>query len=128
MKRLALVLAAGEGTRMKSGIPKVLHRVCGRSMLSWVLGTLEELRDADLIHGVTVVIGNGADRVREEVGDRGVCVVQGERRGTGRHDHRVPCSGPLAVNLGPAAREELSEGQQLAAGATSEGRSVRASL
>lgn len=97
MKRLALVLAAGEGTRMKSGIPKVLHRVCGRSMLSWVLGTLEELRDTDLIHGVTVVIGNGADRVREEVGDRGVCVVQEERRGTG---HAVMVATPHLDSVG----------------------------
>ncbi len=83
MRRLALVLAAGEGTRMKSVIPKVLHRVCGRSMLSWVLGTLDELRVSGHIHGVLVVIGNGADEVRAEVGGRGACVVQEERRGTG---------------------------------------------
>ncbi len=68
---------------MRSGVPKVLHRVCGRSMLSWVLGTLDELRGSGHVHGVVVVIGKGAEEVRREVGERAACVVQEERRGTG---------------------------------------------
>ena len=39
----AVVLAAGEGTRMKSSVPKVLHPLCGRPMLLYVIGALEEL-------------------------------------------------------------------------------------
>ncbi|MDI6830668.1 MAG: bifunctional UDP-N-acetylglucosamine diphosphorylase/glucosamine-1-phosphate N-acetyltransferase GlmU [Actinomycetota bacterium] len=92
MRRLALVLAAGEGTRMRSATPKVLHRVCGRSMLSWVLDTLEDLQGSGHVDGVAVVIGNGADRVREEVGERGICVVQEERLGTG---HAVMVAAPV---------------------------------
>lgn len=91
MRRLALVLAAGEGTRMRSALPKVLHRVCGRTMLSWVLETLGELRGSGHIDGVVVVIGSGADEVRKEVGERGACVVQEERRGTG---HAVMAAAP----------------------------------
>ena len=82
MVRVALVLAAGEGTRMKSDIPKVLHRVCGRPMLSWVVDALEGLREAGYIDRILVVTGKGADEVEREVCDQATCVVQEEK---GRH-------------------------------------------
>lgn len=81
--RSALILAAGEGTRMKSRRPKVLHQVCGRPMLSWVLDAVEEVRDQGMVNRILVVIGAGAREVREVVGDRASCLVQGERKGTG---------------------------------------------
>ena len=91
MKRLALVLAAGEGTRMKSDKPKVMHHICGRPMLAWVLEALSEVEEAGHIDGILVVIGKGAPEVEEEVGERASCVVQEERRGTG---HAVMVAAP----------------------------------
>jgi bifunctional UDP-N-acetylglucosamine pyrophosphorylase / glucosamine-1-phosphate N-acetyltransferase len=59
---LAIVLAAGEGTRMKSSVPKVLHRIAGRSMLGHVMAAVA---DAGASH-VAVVIGPGRDDVAGE--------------------------------------------------------------
>ena len=59
-----VVLAAGQGTRMKSNLPKVLHRVPGGSMLNCVLRTAEALSPETL----TVVVGHGADAVRTLLG------------------------------------------------------------
>lgn len=75
----AVVLAAGEGTRMRSATPKVLHEVAGRSLVGWVLRALD---GADARHTV-VVVGVGADRVSAELPDGVVTAVQHERRGTG---------------------------------------------
>lgn len=83
VKRAAVVLAAGEGTRMKSGKAKVLHPVCGRPMLAWVLDALEDLRARGIVDAVVVVVGRDAERVREVVGGRGTCVLQEKRLGTG---------------------------------------------
>ena len=59
----AIVLAAGEGTRMKSALPKVLHEVAGRPMIAHVLATLEPLAPAETV----VVIGQGQDAVAKAV-------------------------------------------------------------
>ena len=75
-----VILAAGEGTRMKSHLPKVLHRIGGRPMLTHLLDTAAEL-EPSAIH---VVIGSGAEQVREACGSREVnWVLQTERKGTG---------------------------------------------
>jgi bifunctional UDP-N-acetylglucosamine pyrophosphorylase/glucosamine-1-phosphate N-acetyltransferase len=74
----AIVLAAGEGTRMKSRRPKVLHGVAGRSLVGHVLATLA----AEQVARVVVVIGPGMDAVAAAVAPH-PCVVQAERRGTG---------------------------------------------
>lgn len=55
-----IILAAGQGSRMKSSLPKVLHKVAGRSMLHHVMDTARTL-GAEGIHGV---IGHGADQVK----------------------------------------------------------------
>src|SRR4051812_44516356 len=60
---LALVLAAGEGTRMKSGKPKVLHQVANRSMVGHVLVTLAKAGATS----VAAIIGPDRDDVAEEV-------------------------------------------------------------
>ncbi|MHB1987725.1 MAG: bifunctional UDP-N-acetylglucosamine diphosphorylase/glucosamine-1-phosphate N-acetyltransferase GlmU [Acidimicrobiales bacterium] len=65
----AVVLAAGEGTRMRSSIPKPLHRLCGRPMILHVLDTLAELT----VDRVVVVVGHGANDVTK--------IVQGEAPG-----------------------------------------------
>jgi bifunctional UDP-N-acetylglucosamine pyrophosphorylase / glucosamine-1-phosphate N-acetyltransferase len=78
---LAIVLAAGEGTRMRSAQPKVLHAIAGRSLLAHVLNAIGEA-------GVTetaVVIGPGEAAVAAEVKrvlPNAECFVQDERRGT----------------------------------------------
>ncbi|MCQ4321784.1 bifunctional UDP-N-acetylglucosamine diphosphorylase/glucosamine-1-phosphate N-acetyltransferase GlmU [Stutzerimonas stutzeri] len=75
-----VILAAGQGTRMRSALPKVLHPVAGKSMLGHVIDTARELRP-EAIH---VVIGHGAERVRERlVSDDLNFVVQAEQLGTG---------------------------------------------
>lgn len=76
-----VVLAAGQGTRMKSDLPKVLHEVCGRSLLDRVLD-----RALDVTSGerVVVVVGHGAERVDAAARPRGVhTVVQEPQLGTG---------------------------------------------
>lgn len=86
---VAIVLAAGKGTRMKSDLPKVLHRVGGKPMLLHVL-------DAAEAAGATrslVVIGFGADQVRAAIGGRRADIVlQREQLGTG---HAVLQTAPL---------------------------------
>ena len=80
----AIVLAAGAGTRMKSAVPKVLHDICGRPLVNWVLDAVMKTNPQD----VTVVVGTGADEV-EAVLPKGVIpVLQAERLGTG-HAARV---------------------------------------
>lgn len=75
-----VILAAGEGTRMKSRLPKVLHRIGGRPMLAHLLDTASRL-EPKAIH---VVIGSGAEEVRKTCGRRNVhWVLQEERKGTG---------------------------------------------
>jgi bifunctional UDP-N-acetylglucosamine pyrophosphorylase / glucosamine-1-phosphate N-acetyltransferase len=75
----AIVLAAGEGTRMRSATPKVLHAVAGRSLVGWVL---DALKGAEATHTV-VVVGSGADAVQAALPEGVAVAVQAERRGTG---------------------------------------------
>jgi bifunctional UDP-N-acetylglucosamine pyrophosphorylase/glucosamine-1-phosphate N-acetyltransferase len=81
----AVVLAAGEGTRMRSATPKVLHPLCGRPMILHVLDHLVELPLARIV----VVVGHGAERVTKTVQEQLVTdipvefVEQRVQRGTG---------------------------------------------
>ncbi|MDR7521441.1 MAG: bifunctional UDP-N-acetylglucosamine diphosphorylase/glucosamine-1-phosphate N-acetyltransferase GlmU [Armatimonadota bacterium] len=75
----AVVLAAGRGTRMRSALPKVLHRICGRPMIAYVLDTLAQVGIASPI----IVVGHGADQVRAALGDGNRYALQAEPRGTG---------------------------------------------
>ena len=78
--RVAVILAAGKGTRMKSALPKVLHRAAGRPLLQWVVDAARAAGCARIL----VVVGHGAERVREEIsGDDLGWVLQAEQRGTG---------------------------------------------
>jgi bifunctional UDP-N-acetylglucosamine pyrophosphorylase / glucosamine-1-phosphate N-acetyltransferase len=76
MQATAIVLAAGLGTRMKSSIPKTLHRIAGRSMLRHLLESCEAVFDR-----IVVVLGPDMDLVRKEAAPH-LCVVQRERLGT----------------------------------------------
>ena len=75
----AVILAAGKGTRMKSKLPKVLHKVGGHPMLEHVMDAAEAAGCRDNV----VVIGHGAELVRELVGSRARIALQAEQLGTG---------------------------------------------
>ena len=95
---LAIVLAAGRGTRMESDLPKVLVPVCGQPMVRYVV---EALRAAG-VERIVVVVGYKAEFVQEELADvSGVeFALQGEQLGTG---HAVMmCREQLAAHVGPA--------------------------
>lgn len=79
MSHVAVVLAAGQGTRMKSELPKVLHRVAGRPMVQWVVEAVQ----ATAPERVIVVVGHGADAVIAALPEGVEWCVQEERRGTG---------------------------------------------
>jgi len=93
-----VILAAGEGKRMRSRVPKVLHQLCGRPLISYPLRLARTLADS-----VVMVVGPGADPVRA-LADGVTIVEQRERLGTG---HAVlqarevcPDRGPLLVLAG----------------------------
>lgn len=79
MDSIAIILAAGQGTRMKSKLPKVLHKVAGKPMLGHVLDTLKTAG----IKRQIVVLGHGAELIEEWL-PQGIAVVyQREQLGTG---------------------------------------------
>lgn len=100
---IAVVLAAGRGTRMKSDLPKVLFPVLGRPMIHWVLDSLEKAG----IHQTIVVVGYRADDVKEELRNRsGVrFALQAEQLGTGHavqicREHLIGHAGTVMVVAG----------------------------
>ena len=78
-EKYAVILAAGQGTRMKSKLYKVLHPVCGRAMVDHVLTQLERVG----IDQIVTVVGHGADQVKQLLGDRTTYALQAEQLGTG---------------------------------------------
>ena len=79
MKRMAIVLAAGQGKRMKSKLYKVLHPVCGKAMVEHVMHTVRKAS----CERIVVIVGHGAEQVREKLGDAVECALQAEQLGTG---------------------------------------------
>src|SRR5580704_14004125 len=57
---LAIILAAGKSTRMKSALPKVIHEVCGRPMVEYVIDAVREAG----VQRIVLVVGHGAETVR----------------------------------------------------------------
>jgi bifunctional UDP-N-acetylglucosamine pyrophosphorylase/glucosamine-1-phosphate N-acetyltransferase len=100
---VVVILAAGEGTRMKSSTPKVLHAMAGRSLVGHVIEAAASLEP----HHLVVVVGHGRDAVTahiEEVAPWAVTVVQEQQNGTG-HAVRVALEGlserGIEVDSGP---------------------------
>ncbi len=83
MNITAVVLAAGDGTRMKSSGSKVMCEVLGEPMIGWVLDSIKESGFPD--ENVGVVVGNGADIVKKYLSSKGnyPSFLQAERKGTG---------------------------------------------
>lgn len=76
---VAIVMAAGKGTRMKSDVPKVLHAIAGEPLLGHVLGTVAQLGPV----GTYVIVGHGGDQVRAMLPEGVNAVEQAEQLGTG---------------------------------------------
>jgi bifunctional UDP-N-acetylglucosamine pyrophosphorylase/glucosamine-1-phosphate N-acetyltransferase len=102
---VAVVLAAGKSTRMKSAVPKVLHEVCGRPMIEYVLDAAREAGTERLV----VIVGHEADQVKRALaGHRDVdFALQAEQKGTGHavmmcRDALRDHDGPLFVLTGDA--------------------------
>lgn len=74
-----IVLAAGKGTRMKSAMPKVLHGLAGKPLLAHVLDTAQSLNPAS----ITVVVGHGAEQVKQTIQHSVHWALQQEQLGTG---------------------------------------------
>ncbi|MQC25825.1 MAG: UDP-N-acetylglucosamine diphosphorylase/glucosamine-1-phosphate N-acetyltransferase [Chloroflexi bacterium] len=79
MKIRAVLLAAGQGTRMRSKLPKLLHPLAGQPMIQHSLAALASISDQVPV----VVVGHGAEAVQETVGDAAEFVLQAEQLGTG---------------------------------------------
>jgi bifunctional UDP-N-acetylglucosamine pyrophosphorylase/glucosamine-1-phosphate N-acetyltransferase len=114
-EKVAIILAAGISSRMRMDLPKVLHEVCGRPMLAYVLDACREAG----IRKLYVVVGFGARQVKEQFNDAQdiVWVEQAEQKGTA---HAVMCCreylGDFAGGTyvlcgdGPLVRAEILEG------------------
>ena len=75
----SVVLAAGEGKRMQSSLPKVLHKVCDKALVEWVIDAVNEVGSAKNI----VVVGHKADEVKAYLGNSVEYALQSEQLGTG---------------------------------------------
>lgn len=123
-----IVLAAGEGTRMRSATPKVLHRIAGRSLVEHAVRAAAGLSPEHL----AVVIGHGRDLVREHLDGLDVkltVAVQETQRGTG---HAVSCalqalpelSGTVLVTYGDVPLLDTATLEALLAEHTGSGNAV----
>ena len=74
----AVILAAGQGTRMKSKLYKVLHPVCGKPMVEHVVNHVQSVG----VNRIVTIVGHGAEKVREHLGDTSEYALQEEQLGT----------------------------------------------
>jgi bifunctional UDP-N-acetylglucosamine pyrophosphorylase/glucosamine-1-phosphate N-acetyltransferase len=123
-----VVLAAGQGTRMKSKLPKVLHPLSGRPLIEHVLRTADALSPAT----VTVIVGHGGDAVRERVGNRPIidfavqepqlgtahALQQAESRLAGKQGMVILLSGDVPLLTADTLRRLVETHQRAKAAAT----------
>ncbi|MDB2384485.1 bifunctional UDP-N-acetylglucosamine diphosphorylase/glucosamine-1-phosphate N-acetyltransferase GlmU [Endozoicomonas sp.] len=84
MRTDIVILAAGQGSRMKSKLPKILHRIAGKSMLEHVISAACNSQSQYEKGKIHVVVGHGADKVRDQLSHHDVnWVQQNEQLGTG---------------------------------------------
>ena len=77
--RYAIILAAGKGSRMKSSLYKVLHPVAGKPMVEHVIEQVEAINVTDIV----TIVGFGAEKVKEQLGERSKYALQKKQLGTG---------------------------------------------
>lgn len=88
----AVILAAGQGTRMKSKLYKVLHPVCGKPMVEHVVDHIQSLD----VERIVTIVGYGAEKVKEQLGEKSEYVLQAEQLGTAHAVQQVePILGEL---------------------------------
>lgn len=76
--RYAVILAAGQGTRMKSKLYKVLHPVCGKPMVQHVVDQVNKLETGEIV----TIIGHGAEKVKAQLGNESLYALQEQQLGT----------------------------------------------
>lgn len=76
--RYAIILAAGQGTRMKSKLYKVLHPVCGKPMVQHVVDQISRLHIEEMV----TIIGHGAEKVKSQLGSQSQYALQEQQLGT----------------------------------------------
>lgn len=76
--RYAVILAAGQGTRMKSKLYKVLHPVCGKPMVQHVVDQITKLDIEEMV----TIIGHGAEMVKAQLGEKSLYALQEQQLGT----------------------------------------------
>ena len=101
---VSVVLAAGKSTRMKSALPKVLHEVCGRPMIDYVL---DAAREAGVSRQV-VIVGHAARRSPAE--SLGIAAAIVSRGTSTRPSAATPSKSAIARNAGPARRRTPPNG------------------
>jgi bifunctional UDP-N-acetylglucosamine pyrophosphorylase / glucosamine-1-phosphate N-acetyltransferase len=91
MKNISvIILSAGKGTRMKSSLPKVMHKVAGREMLNMVIDEAKKLNPQNITLVVSSEMETFYDKIKNEHKNQQIdFVVQNERKGTG---HAVSCA------------------------------------
>ncbi|MCM3575873.1 bifunctional UDP-N-acetylglucosamine diphosphorylase/glucosamine-1-phosphate N-acetyltransferase GlmU [Mesobacillus subterraneus] len=89
--RYAIILAAGQGTRMKSKLYKVLHPVCGKPMVQHVIDQVKSLD----INEVVTIVGHGAEKVKDQLGEDSQYALQAEQLGTA---HAVQQAGDMLAD------------------------------
>lgn len=88
----AVILAAGQGTRMKSKLYKVLHPVCGKPMVEHVVDHIQSVN----VDRIVTVVGHGAELVKETLGEKSEYVLQAEQLGTA---HAIQQAEPILGKL-----------------------------
>lgn len=91
MSFISVILSAGMGTRMKSQLPKVLHKVCGKPLTQWVIEASEKAGAEKTV----TIIGHKGELVQKTLGDMTQYAVQSEQKGTG---HAVMQAGEYIKN------------------------------
>ncbi|MBT2644292.1 bifunctional UDP-N-acetylglucosamine diphosphorylase/glucosamine-1-phosphate N-acetyltransferase GlmU [Bacillus sp. ISL-41] len=89
--RYAIILAAGQGTRMKSKLYKVLHPVCGKPMVQHVIDQVKSLD----INEIVTIVGHGAEKVKDQLGEHSQYALQAEQLGTA---HAVQQAGDMLAD------------------------------
>lgn len=127
MRKLAVViLAAGEGTRMKSSLPKVLHRLAGRPLIKWVMTSVFQLKPQKVV----LVVGHEAGMVKKELGGEKVLYVEQKKQlGSGHALHQAArklggFKGDVLVLCGDAPLINSSTLRKLVEGHRADGNAV----
>ena len=119
--RSAIVLAAGKGTRMKSSLNKVMHPVSNKPMIGHIVSSLRKAG----VENIVVVVGHGAESVKEYLGDSVQYALQEPQLGTGHAVMQAQCLKDLDGDTlilcgdGPCIQSETIE-QAFAANENSE--------